>query len=190
MFDTFGINNRVLFSHIYTLAFPDEPTAKLGVILPDVSATLNLSNIDHDYQDFDNHAKGLGFKYGDDAEADIECMGRVYCVQIEEYINHYNSKPAIAFTNSKLYMEDKVSRSPSISSDTAREFPSENITHVNEEETQRPSKALRDDLLQPRRISGLAIEFRNGSAARDVIGDRLVPGVRSTSPSILFQIDG
>lgn len=47
--------------------------------------------------DFDIVAKGLGCNYGDDTEAELECMRQVSWVQIEEYINRYNATPSIAF---------------------------------------------------------------------------------------------
>ena len=44
-------------------------------------------------------AKALGCNYGDDAEAELECMRQVSWVQIEEYINRYSGSPSIAFSN-------------------------------------------------------------------------------------------
>lgn len=95
-----GQSQGALLTHLYTLAWPEEPlAAKFGVISQGASATLNLSTTPDVYQDFDIVAKGLGCNYGDDAEAELECMRGISWVQIEEYINRYNSSPSIAFTN-------------------------------------------------------------------------------------------
>lgn len=63
------------------------------------SPSLNLTAAGDVYQDFDIVAKGLGCNYGDDAEAELECMRQISWVQIEEYINRYNGTPSIAFTD-------------------------------------------------------------------------------------------
>ena len=164
---------------MYTLAWPENPlVAKFGVISQGASATLNLSTVDDVYQDFDIVAKGLGCNYGDDAKAELECMRQISWVQIEEYINRYNSTPAIAFTNymrkslpltmldlsitnpisadekyifsdeAARYAKGKVARGPSIRSDTAREFPSTNTTEVNEEEKTADCLALSDSKMR------------------------------------------
>ncbi|KAJ5666820.1 hypothetical protein N7462_011229 [Penicillium macrosclerotiorum] len=142
-----GQSQGGILTHLYTLAFPDDPlVAKFGVISQGASATLDLSTSGDVYRDFDIVAKGLGCNYGDDAQAELECMRQVSWVQIEEYINRYNSTPSIAFTNylpdekyifpneTERYLSGKVARGPSIRSDAAREFPSTNTTSVNEEE--------------------------------------------------------
>ena len=61
--------------------------------------TINTTETEDVYEDFHIVAKGLGCNYGDDAEAELECMRQVSWVQIEEYINRYNGTPSIAFTN-------------------------------------------------------------------------------------------
>ncbi|CAK38419.1 alpha/beta-hydrolase [Aspergillus phoenicis ATCC 13157] len=152
-----GQSQGALLTHLYTLAWPEEPlAAKFGVISQGASATLNLSTTPDVYQDFDIVAKGLGCNYGDDAEAELECMRGISWVQIEEYINRYNSSPSIAFTNyipdekyifsdeRQRYLERKVARGPSIRSDTAREFPSTNTTSVNIEEGESDCLAVTD----------------------------------------------
>lgn len=63
------------------------------------SVTINTTETEDVYEDFHIVAKGLGCNYGDDAEAELECMRQVSWVQIEEYINRYNGTPSIAFTN-------------------------------------------------------------------------------------------
>lgn len=95
-----GQSQSAILTHLYTIAFPERPlTAKFGVISQGTSATLDLATAGNVYQDFDIVAKGLGCNYGDDAEAEVDCMRQVSWVQIEEYINRYNATPAIAFTN-------------------------------------------------------------------------------------------
>jgi hypothetical protein len=85
---------------LYTLGWPENPLAsKFGVISQGASATLNLSTAGDVYEDFDIVAKGLGCNYGDDYDAELECMRQISWVQIEEYINRYNATPSIAFTN-------------------------------------------------------------------------------------------
>ena len=95
-----GQSQGAALTHLYTLAFPEEPlVAKFGVISQPPSVTINLTTVDDVYADFDVVAKGLGCNYGDDAEAELECMRQVSWVQIEEYINRYNATPSIAFSN-------------------------------------------------------------------------------------------
>ena len=47
--------------------------------------------------DFDIVAKALGCNYGEDAEAELNCMRMISWVQIEEYINRYQDSPPISF---------------------------------------------------------------------------------------------
>lgn len=174
-----GQSQGGILTHLYTLAWPENPlVTKFGVISQGASATLNLSTVDDVYQDFDIVAKGLGCNYGDDSKAELECMRQISWVQIEEYINRYNSTPAIAFTNymrkflllnmlhspttnpisadekyifsdeAARYAKGKVARGPSIRSDTAREFPSTNTTEVNEEEKTADCLALSDSKMR------------------------------------------
>lgn len=92
--------SRCRTNHLYTLAFPKEPlVAKFGVISQPPSVTIDLTTVDDVYADFDIVARGLGCNYGNDAEAELECMRQVSWVQIEEYINRYNATPSIAFSN-------------------------------------------------------------------------------------------
>lgn len=73
--------------------------AKFGIISQPPSVTIDLDTVDDVYQDFDIVAKALGCNYGDDAEAELECMRQVSWVQIEEYINRYSGLPSISFSN-------------------------------------------------------------------------------------------
>lgn len=87
-------------THLYTLAFPDDPLAtKFGIISQPPSVTIDTSTVDDVYQDFDIVAKALGCNYGDDSEAELECMRQVSWVEIEEFINRYAGSPSIAFSN-------------------------------------------------------------------------------------------
>jgi len=73
--------------------------AKFGMISAPPSVTINTSTAGDVYADFDIVAKGLGCNYGNDHEAELECMRHISWVQIEEYINRYNATPAIAFSS-------------------------------------------------------------------------------------------
>lgn len=87
-------------THLYTLAFPEDPlAAKFGIISQPPSVTINLTATEDVYADFHIVAEGLGCNYGDDVDAELECMRQVSWVQIEEYINRYDASPSIAFTN-------------------------------------------------------------------------------------------
>lgn len=58
-----------------------------------------MTETDDVYEDFHIVAQGLGCNYGDDADAELECTRQISWVQIEEYINRYNSTTSLAFTN-------------------------------------------------------------------------------------------
>ncbi|PYH85809.1 alpha/beta-hydrolase [Aspergillus uvarum CBS 121591] len=131
-----GQSQGAALTHLYTLAYPDDPlAARFGVISAPPSVTINLTETDDVYEDFHIVAKGLGCNYGDDAEAELECMRQVSWVQIEEYINRYNGTPSIAFTNyipdekyifadeTERYRMGRVAPGPAIRSNAAREDP-------------------------------------------------------------------
>ncbi|KAJ5731951.1 alpha/beta-hydrolase [Penicillium malachiteum] len=156
-----GQSQGGILTHLYTLAFPDDPlAAKFGVISQGASPSLNLTTAGDVYQDFHIVAQGLGCDYGDDYEAELDCMRQISWVQIEEYINRYNGTPSIAFTDylpdetyifnneDARYALGKVARGPSIRSDTSREFPSSNTTEVNIEEGESDCLALKDSILR------------------------------------------
>ena len=73
------------------------------------TVTINTSTVVDPYADFDIVAKALGCNYGDDYNAELECMRHISWVQIEEYINRYNATPAIAFSS---YIRESCSRLP------------------------------------------------------------------------------
>ncbi|KAJ5274040.1 alpha/beta-hydrolase [Penicillium angulare] len=152
-----GQSQGALLTHLYTLAFPDDPIAvKFGVISQGASDSINITTAGDVYQDFDIVAKGLGCNYGDDADAELECMRQISWVQIEEYINRYNGTPSISFAEylpderyifsdqASRYAEGKVAPGPSIRSDTAREDPSTNATDVSMNEGVSDCRALLD----------------------------------------------
>ncbi|PWY82015.1 alpha/beta-hydrolase [Aspergillus heteromorphus CBS 117.55] len=161
-----GQSQGAALTHLYTLAFPDDPLAvKFGVISQPPSVTIDLDTAGDVYEDFDIVAKALGCNYGDDAEAELECMRLVSWVQIEEYINRYSGSPSIAFTNyipdekyifsneSERYATGQVARGPSIRSDAAREDASDNTTSVMISEGEWDCRAAMDTAL--RRSIGL-----------------------------------
>ncbi|KAL4896935.1 Alpha/Beta hydrolase protein [Aspergillus ambiguus] len=142
-----GQSQGAALTHLYTLAFPDEPLVnKFGMISQPPSVTIDMTTTDDAYLDFDIVAKGLGCNYGDDAEAELECMRQVSWVQIEEYINRYSASPSIAFSDyipderyifsneTKRYLDRKVARGPAIHSNAAREMASTNISSTRETE--------------------------------------------------------
>jgi hypothetical protein len=71
--------------------------ASYGIISQEPGTTLDLSTSDDLYLDFDIVAKALGCNYGDDAEAELNCMRMLSWVQIEEFINRYQGTPPISF---------------------------------------------------------------------------------------------
>lgn len=71
--------------------------ASYGIISQEPGTTLDLSTTDDPHLDFDIVAKALGCNYGDDAEAELNCMRMISWVQIEEYINRYQGTPPISF---------------------------------------------------------------------------------------------
>ncbi|KAJ9132161.1 Carboxylesterase family protein [Pleurostoma richardsiae] len=143
-----GQSQGAALTHLYTLAFPNDPiVAKYGMIsVPGPEPVIDLTTVDDVYADFDIVAKGLGCNYGNDSDAELECMRRISWVQIEEYINRYNGTPSISFgsyipderyvfsNETQRYLEGKVARGPAIRSNAAREHPSDNITDVNYQE--------------------------------------------------------
>ncbi|PYH46235.1 alpha/beta-hydrolase [Aspergillus saccharolyticus JOP 1030-1] len=136
-----GQSQGAALTHLYTLAFPDDPlAAKFGIISQPPSVTIDLTATDDVYQDFDIVAKALGCNYGTDAQAELECMRQISWVQISEFINRYNASPSIAFSNyipdekyifaneTQRYLSGKVARGPAIRSDVDREMSSTNLT--------------------------------------------------------------
>ncbi|KAJ5873440.1 uncharacterized protein N7473_013313 [Penicillium subrubescens] len=130
-------------THLYTLAFPNDPlVTSYGIISQEPGTTLDLSTGKDPYLDFNIVAKALGCNYGDDAEAELNCMRMISWVQIEEYINRYQGTPGISFmeyipsttadekyifSNETLrYLEGKVAKGPAIRSFAAREIAADN----------------------------------------------------------------
>ncbi|OJJ42157.1 hypothetical protein ASPZODRAFT_77614 [Penicilliopsis zonata CBS 506.65] len=130
-----GQSQGAALTHLYTLAFPDDPlAAKFGIISQPPSVTINMSDTTDVWEDFHIVAVGLGCNYGNDSQAELECMRQVSWVQIEEYINSYDGSPQISFGNyipdekyifsnqSERYALGKVARGPAIRSDASREM--------------------------------------------------------------------
>ncbi|GAT22659.1 para-nitrobenzyl esterase [Aspergillus luchuensis] len=162
-----GQSQGAALTHLYTLAFPDDPrVAKFGVISQPPSVTINLTETADVYEDFHIVAKGLGCNYGDDAEAELECMRQVSWVQIEEYINRYNGTQSIAFSNyipdekyifsneSARYAAGRVARGPAIRSDASREQASTSESMTMEVEGEWICTAYEDSI----RRSSLGLE--------------------------------
>lgn len=119
-------------------------------------------------------AKNLGCNYGNDSVAELECMQQVSWVQIEEFVNRYNSSPSINFGNyirkymmvavkiqcwliawladekyifaneTTRYREGLVAQGPAIRSDAAREMASSNDTATNVVEEEWDCTAVND----------------------------------------------
>ncbi|KAL4807023.1 alpha/beta-hydrolase [Aspergillus unguis] len=130
-----GQSQGAALTHLYTLAFPeDQLAAKFGIISQPPSVTINLTETEDVYADFDIVAKGLGCNYGDDDDAALECLRQVSFLQIEEYINRYNGTPSISFSNyipdekyifaneTERYLTGQVAGGPAIRSDASREM--------------------------------------------------------------------
>ncbi|KAL4820013.1 carboxylesterase, type B [Aspergillus spinulosporus] len=148
-------------THLYTLAFPeDSRVAKFGIISQPPSVTIDLDTVADVYRDFDIVAKALGCNYGDDAEAELECMRQLSWVQIEEYINRYSGSPSISFSDyipdekyifsneTERYRQRKVARGPAIRSDVAREMSSEDVTRVMQAEGEWDCTAASDSAMR------------------------------------------
>ncbi|KAJ6015803.1 alpha/beta-hydrolase [Penicillium herquei] len=119
-----GQSQGAALTHLYTLAFPDEPLAShFGVISQPPSVTLDVSETDDLYEDFDIVAKALGCNYGDDAEAELNLI--------------ISPMKDTFFSNeSKRYLEGKVAKGPAVRSDTERESASTNLTSTAEAEVE------------------------------------------------------
>ncbi|KAJ5491733.1 hypothetical protein N7539_003300 [Penicillium diatomitis] len=126
-------------THLYTLAFPDDPlVASYGIISQQPGTTLNTTKVTDPYLDFDIVAKSLGCNYGDDAVAELNCMRTRSWVQIEEFVNRYKGEPKISFmqyvpderyifSNESLrYHAGKVAKGSAIRSFAAREMSVDN----------------------------------------------------------------
>jgi hypothetical protein len=93
-----GQSQGAALVHYYTLAYPHDPLAsKFGIISQPPSVTINLTTTTDPYSDFHIVAMGLGCNYGDDAEAELECLRQVSWVQIEEFINRYNGSTSFSY---------------------------------------------------------------------------------------------
>jgi hypothetical protein len=74
-----GQSQGAALTHLYTLAFPENQlAAKFGIISQPPSVTINLTETDNVYEDFQIVAKGLGCNYGDDYHAELECLRQVF----------------------------------------------------------------------------------------------------------------
>ncbi|KAK9772574.1 putative Carboxylesterase type B domain-containing protein [Seiridium cardinale] len=137
-----GQSQGAAFTHMYTLAWPEDPLVnKFGIISQPPSVQINLTVTPDPYADFSNVAAALGCNYGNDSEAELECMRHISFVQIIETINNWNSTPSVAFNayipderyifsnETDRYVQGKVARGPAIKSNAATEIPTDgNLT--------------------------------------------------------------
>ncbi|RAL11469.1 alpha/beta-hydrolase [Aspergillus homomorphus CBS 101889] len=130
-----------VLTHLYTLAFPDNPLAtKFGILSQPPSVIIKLTTTADVYADFDIIAKALGCNYGSDAMAELECMRKVSWVRISEFIRRYTASPSISFSSHipdekyifadepARYAARKVAPGPAIRSNVDRESASTNFT--------------------------------------------------------------
>lgn len=83
---------------MYTLAWPEDPLVnKFGILSQPSNYRVNLTETPDPCVNFDYLAKALGCNYGNDSQAELECMKQVSFVQIEETVNNWNATPDIAF---------------------------------------------------------------------------------------------
>ncbi|KAJ6018316.1 hypothetical protein N7451_001695 [Penicillium sp. IBT 35674x] len=156
-----GQSQGAALTHLYTLAFPNNPlAAKFGIISQPPTVTINMTETDDVYEDFHIVARGLGCNYGDDADAELECMRQISWVQIEEYINRYNGTTSLAFTNyipdekyifsneTARYLAGKVARGPAIRSDASREQANADESITMEVEGEWICTAYEDSILR------------------------------------------
>ncbi|CAK7200912.1 hypothetical protein SEUCBS139899_003612 [Sporothrix eucalyptigena] len=136
----FGQSEGAGLVNQYTLAFPEVPLAnKFGMLSQPASQIVNLTTDTDPYEPFDILAKSMGCNYGDDYEAELECMRQQSWVEIVETINNWNATPAIStfyldipdekyiFSNeSERYALGKVAPGPAIRSNAAAETSTAN----------------------------------------------------------------
>ncbi|GKZ49030.1 hypothetical protein AbraIFM66951_001280 [Aspergillus brasiliensis] len=194
-----GQSQGAALTHLYTLAFADDPrVAKFGVISAPPSVTINLTETTDVYEDFHIVAKGLGCYYGDDSEAELECMRQVSWVQIEEYINRYNGTPSIAFgsyipdekyifsNETARYAAGRVARGPAIRSTTSRELSSTSATTTMETVGEWVCAAYQDSVLR----SSLGLETYRYEWAGNFSNISPAPYLGAYHSSDLFMIFG
>lgn len=89
-----------MLTHLYTLAFPDDPiAAKFGVISEPGPQVVDTPNTPTAFDQFDMIAKTLGCNYGDDYDAELECMRGLSFVQLEQFIGRYNGTTKLSWSN-------------------------------------------------------------------------------------------
>ena len=85
---------------MYTLAWPEDPLANKFAILSEPNGvTIDLTTTPDPYADFSTLAAALGCNYGDDYDAELECMRQISFVQLEETLNNWNATPSISFAD-------------------------------------------------------------------------------------------
>lgn len=107
---------------------------KFGMLSQPGSQIVNITTDTEPYEPFDTLAKSMGCNYGDDYDAELECMRQQSWVEILETINNWNATPAIStfyldipderyiFSNeSARYEAGLVAPGPAIRSNAAAE---------------------------------------------------------------------
>lgn len=93
-----GQSQGAALTHMYTLAWPEDPIAnKFGIMSQPSNVRINLTAVPDPYVDFSYLAAALGCNYGCDSEAELDCMRQISFVQLIETINNWNATPSIAF---------------------------------------------------------------------------------------------
>ncbi|RMX86157.1 hypothetical protein D0869_03285 [Hortaea werneckii] len=92
-------------THLYTLAYPHLPLAShFGVIPSNEDETVQAETLAESdlYNQFDTLSRALGCDYGDDYDAQINCMRQTSWVQISEFINEFNFEAGVPYNFAHL----------------------------------------------------------------------------------------
>ncbi|KAI7160321.1 acetylcholinesterase [Hortaea werneckii] len=136
-------------THLYTLAYPHLPLAShFGVISSNEDETVHAEILAESdvYDQFGTLSRALGCDYGNDYDAQINCMRQISWVQISEFINKFNFTAGVPYNFAYLppdetyifsnetdrYEKGLVASGPMIRSNAARERPSPNATYSRE----------------------------------------------------------
>ncbi|KAI7693836.1 hypothetical protein KC353_g18379, partial [Hortaea werneckii] len=134
-------------THLYTLAYPHLPLAShFGVISSNEDETVHAEILAESvvYDQFDTLSRALGCDYGNDYDAQINCMRQISWVPISKFINKFNFTAGVPYNFAYLppmmtllrhtdrYENGLVASGPMIRSNAARERPSPNATYSRE----------------------------------------------------------
>ncbi|KAI7366819.1 hypothetical protein KC354_g3875 [Hortaea werneckii] len=144
-----GQSSGASLTHLYTLAYPHLPLAShFGVIPSNEDETVHAETLAESdlYNQFDTLSRALGCDYGNDYDAQINCMRQISWVQISEFIIKFNFTAGVPYNFAYLppdetyifsnetdrYEKGLVASGPMIRSNAARERPSPNATYSRE----------------------------------------------------------